>query len=87
MYITNKIKTGNEKKSVSLYIIIPLSSAFIEVQSYIRYLYRTNLHEGVIRDVERQRRRQAENLYRLQQQIDLSKELKKSQLESISERD
>lgn len=38
-----------------------------------------NLHKGVIRDVERQKRRQAENLYMLQQQIDLTKELKKSQ--------
>ena len=33
--------------------------------------------------MERQKRRQAENLYRLQQQIDLSKELKKQQVSVI----
>jgi len=33
-----------------------------------------------LRDIERQKRRRAENLYMLQQQIDLSKELKKNQL-------
>lgn len=37
------------------------------------------LHEGVIRDIEQQRRRKAENIYALQQQIDLTKELKKSE--------
>ena len=35
------------------------------------------MHEGVIRDVERQQRRRAENLYQLQQQLELAKEIKK----------
>lgn len=37
------------------------------------------MHEGVVKDVERQRRRKAENLYILQQQIDLTKKMKKEQ--------
>ncbi|XP_042214119.1 protein PET117 homolog, mitochondrial-like [Homarus americanus] len=40
---------------------------------------RARLHEGVIKDVERQQRRKAENLYVLQQQADLTKQLRKEQ--------
>ncbi|KAG4067822.1 hypothetical protein HA402_010508 [Bradysia odoriphaga] len=42
---------------------------------------RDRLHEGVIRDVERQQMRKLENLYTLQQQVDLTRQLKK-ELES-----
>lgn len=35
------------------------------------------MHEGVIRDVERQQRRKIENLYLLEKQNDLTKQLKK----------
>ncbi|GAB0091832.1 uncharacterized protein DMENIID0001_067170 [Sergentomyia squamirostris] len=38
---------------------------------------RAKLHEGVIRDIERQQRRKLENTYRLQEQIELTKQLKK----------
>ncbi|XP_065338234.1 protein PET117 homolog, mitochondrial [Cloeon dipterum] len=38
---------------------------------------RDKLHEGVLRDIERQQRRKVENLYTLQKQIDLTKELRK----------
>lgn len=41
----------------------------------ILLIRRRKLHEGVIRDIERQQRRKAENLYNLQQQIDLTKQL------------
>lgn len=41
----------------------------------ILFRFREKVHEGVIRDVERQQRRKAENLYNLQQQIDLTKQL------------
>ena len=41
------------------------------------YCFRSKLHEGVIRDVERQKRRKMENAYVLQQQIDLTKNLRK----------
>lgn len=40
---------------------------------------RANLHEGVIKDVERQQRRKAENLYKLQQQEGLGKILRREQ--------
>ncbi|KAF4528637.1 hypothetical protein B566_EDAN012785 [Ephemera danica] len=40
---------------------------------------RAKLHEGVLRDVERQQRRRAENIYILQQQLELTKQLRKTQ--------
>ena len=50
-------------------------------QNYKQHLDREKLHDGVIKDVERQQRRKMENLYILQQQIELTKQLKKSQNE------
>lgn len=38
---------------------------------------REKMHEGVIRDVERQQRRKIENLYILEKQNELTKKLKK----------
>lgn len=38
------------------------------------------LHEGVVRDVEQQQRRKHENRYRVQQQIDITKQLKQMQV-------
>ena len=52
---------------------------FLSILFHFIFRFRKNLHEGVIRDVERQKRRRVENLYNLQQQIDLTKELKKQQ--------
>lgn len=43
------------------------------------YNFREKLHEGVVRDLERQQRRKTENTYVLQQQIDLTKQLKQMQ--------
>lgn len=40
---------------------------------------REKLHEGVIRDIERQQRRKMENIVVLQQQIDLTKQLRKDE--------
>lgn len=37
---------------------------------------REQLHLGVLRDIERQQRRKIENLYNLQKQLDLTKELR-----------
>lgn len=37
------------------------------------------MHSGVLKDIERRQRRKQENIYVLQQQIDLAKELKKQQ--------
>ena len=44
---------------------------------------RDRLHDGVIRDVQRQQRRKTENMYLLQQQIELTKQLKKSEDEQL----
>lgn len=38
---------------------------------------REKMHEGVIRDVERQQRRKIENVYLLEKQNELTKQLKK----------
>lgn len=35
------------------------------------------MHKGVLRDMEARQRRKTENMYTLQKQIDLTKELKK----------
>ncbi|EFN83763.1 protein PET117 homolog, mitochondrial-like [Harpegnathos saltator] len=48
--------------------------------AYVHYKQsydRQQLHLGVVRDIERQERRKAENVYILQQQIELTKELRK----------
>lgn len=42
----------------------------------IKCSFRLKLHDGVLRDVERQQRRKHENTYTLQQQIDITKQLK-----------
>lgn len=53
---------------------------------YLKYSYsRDKLHEGVIRDVERQQRQKRENMYNLQQQIELTKQFKKTQLSVTSD--
>ncbi|XP_033608893.1 uncharacterized protein LOC117282614 [Cryptotermes secundus] len=44
---------------------------------------RDRLHDGVIRDVERQQRRKTENIYLLQQQLELTRQLRKSEDEQL----
>ncbi|KAF7279938.1 protein PET117 homolog, mitochondrial [Rhynchophorus ferrugineus] len=44
---------------------------------YKQYSDREELHRGVLLDLERREKRKAENIYNLQQQIDLSREFKK----------
>ncbi|XP_043284820.1 protein PET117 homolog, mitochondrial [Venturia canescens] len=46
---------------------------------------REQLHIGVIRDIERQQRRKAENLFRLGQQIDITKEYQRNNPNVIKE--
>ncbi|CAH1375635.1 unnamed protein product, partial [Tenebrio molitor] len=41
--------------------------------------FRQQLHQGVLTDMERRQRRKQENLYVLQQQIDLAKEIRKEE--------
>ncbi|XP_026477916.1 protein PET117 homolog, mitochondrial [Ctenocephalides felis] len=54
-------------------------SAAVGIIGYVHYNQnedREKLHEGVIRDVQRQQQRKRENLYLLQKQIDLTNQLK-----------
>lgn len=41
------------------------------------FIFREKMHEGVIKDIERQQRRKIENLYMLEKQKELTKQLKK----------
>uniref|UniRef100_A0A0K8TQU4 Protein pet117 log mitochondrial n=1 Tax=Tabanus bromius TaxID=304241 RepID=A0A0K8TQU4_TABBR len=53
-----------------------ISFSIIGYVHYKQIEDRAKLHEGVIRDIERQQRRKLENTYALQQQIDLTKKYK-----------
>ncbi|XP_013110732.1 protein PET117 homolog, mitochondrial [Stomoxys calcitrans] len=67
---------------------LTLAASFIVSGAIIGYVHlkqttdREKLHEGVVRDVERQQRRKMENTYVLQKQIDLTKQLKQLQQQS-----
>lgn len=52
-------------------------SEWINNVAYNILICSEKLHEGVIKDIERQQKRKTENIYMLQQQIDLTKQLKK----------
>uniref|UniRef100_A0A2R5L5B5 Protein pet117 log mitochondrial n=1 Tax=Ornithodoros turicata TaxID=34597 RepID=A0A2R5L5B5_9ACAR len=56
---------------------VTVSLGIIGYVHYRQQVEREQLHEGVIRDVERQRMRQIENLHVLQKQKDLAKQLAK----------
>ncbi|XP_059616473.1 protein PET117 homolog, mitochondrial [Phlebotomus argentipes] len=65
------------KTTLSLSCVVSLG-----IIGYVHYKQqsdRSKLHEGVIKDVERQQRRKLENTYRLQEQIELTKQLQKEQ--------
>ncbi|XP_024873469.1 cytochrome c oxidase assembly factor-like [Temnothorax americanus] len=60
----------------------------VGIIGYVHYKQaydRDQLHLGVIRDIERRERRKAENVYVLQQQAELEKELRRG--EAIREND
>ncbi|XP_019870380.1 protein PET117 homolog, mitochondrial [Aethina tumida] len=48
---------------------------------YRQFYDRQQMHEGVLRDIERRQKRKAENLYNLQKQIDFTKEIKRNREE------
>lgn len=62
---------------------VTTSVGIISYVHYKQHLDRDRLHDGVIRDVQRQQRRKMENMYLLQQQIELTKQLKKSEDERL----
>ncbi|EDW64036.1 protein PET117 homolog, mitochondrial [Drosophila virilis] len=61
---------------VTLSLAVCVSSAIIGYVHYKQSDDRYKLHQGVLRDVEQQQRRKHENRYNLQQQIDMTKQLK-----------
>ncbi|KAH8263376.1 hypothetical protein KR044_007850, partial [Drosophila immigrans] len=61
---------------ITLGAAIGVSAAIIGYVHYKQSEDRLKLHEGVLRDVEQQQRRKHENRYALQQQIDITKQLK-----------
>ncbi|KAL7739394.1 hypothetical protein ACLKA6_002460 [Drosophila palustris] len=64
---------------ITLGTAIGISAAIIGYVHYKQSEDRLKLHEGVLRDVEQQQRRKHENTYALQQQIDMTKQLKTMQ--------
>lgn len=54
------------------------SSQFTQTVFLILFKSRENLHKGVLRDIERQKHRH-ENTIKLQQQIELTKQLRETQ--------
>ncbi|XP_014221373.1 protein PET117 homolog, mitochondrial [Trichogramma pretiosum] len=54
-----------------------ISGGIIIYVHYKQESDRENLHLGVIKDLERQRRRKIENIYILEQQSELTKQLRK----------
>ncbi|CAD7078708.1 unnamed protein product [Hermetia illucens] len=70
--------------STAKLVLISSCIASAGIIGYVHYKQtadRRKLHEGVLKDIERQQRRKLENTYMLQQQIDLTKKLKKDLIE------
>ncbi|KAF5298148.1 hypothetical protein FQA39_LY02572 [Lamprigera yunnana] len=68
---------------LSLFTASVTSLSIIGYVHYKQELDRSKLHEGVIKDVERQQRRKAENIYVMQQQMELTKQLKHADLDYL----
>ncbi|XP_017046315.1 protein PET117 homolog, mitochondrial isoform X1 [Drosophila ficusphila] len=69
---------------VTLGMAVTVSTAIIGYVHYKQSADRLRLHDGVLRDVEQQQRRKHENTYSLQQQIDITKQLKAKEASSNS---
>ncbi|CAH1644357.1 unnamed protein product [Spodoptera littoralis] len=64
----------------SKFVLLLSCSVTLGIVSYVHIKQQTDrerMHEGVIKDVERQQRRKIENLYILEKQNELTKKLKK----------
>ncbi|KAH0554175.1 protein PET117 homolog, mitochondrial [Cotesia glomerata] len=57
-----------------------LTVGIIGYVHYKQHEDREQLHLGVVRDIERQERRKAENVYLLEQQRELTKKLKRDEI-------
>ncbi|KAI8034935.1 protein PET117 homolog, mitochondrial [Drosophila gunungcola] len=69
---------------LTLGMAVTVSTAIIGYVHYKQSADRLRLHDGVLRDVEQQQRRKHENTYTLQQQIDITKQLKAREATSNS---
>ncbi|XP_053602194.1 protein PET117 homolog, mitochondrial [Plodia interpunctella] len=62
-------------------LVLGLSCAVtLGIVAYVHVKQQTDrhkMHEGVLKDIERQQRRKIENLYMLEKQNELTKEMKK----------
>ncbi|XP_067625936.1 protein PET117 homolog, mitochondrial [Eurosta solidaginis] len=61
---------------ISLVLSVGFAGGVIGYVHYKQSSDRARLHEGVVKDIERQQRRKIENTYLLQKQIDLTTQLK-----------
>ncbi|KAK7084061.1 hypothetical protein SK128_009225 [Halocaridina rubra] len=72
---------------MSLASKVTLGGACLLTAGVVTYVHRKQnidkqkLHEGVIKDIERQQRRKTENIYLLQKQADLTRQLQQEQRE------
>ncbi|XP_053696460.1 protein PET117 homolog, mitochondrial [Sabethes cyaneus] len=65
--------------ATSKIVLLGASVSSLGIIGYVHYRQnydRAKLHEGVIRDVQRQQQRKIENTYNLQQQIERTKQLR-----------
>ncbi|XP_055603367.1 protein PET117 homolog, mitochondrial-like [Uranotaenia lowii] len=65
--------------STSKVVFLAACAGTAGIIGYVHYRQnydRAKLHEGVIRDIQRQQQRKIENTYNLQQQIELTKQLR-----------
>ncbi|XP_017004750.2 protein PET117 homolog, mitochondrial [Drosophila takahashii] len=69
---------------ITLGMAVSVSTAIIGYVHYKQSADRLRLHDGVLRDVEQQQRRKHENTYTLQQQIDMTKQLRAREASSSS---
>ncbi|XP_037708381.1 uncharacterized protein LOC119546278 [Drosophila subpulchrella] len=69
---------------ITLGMAVSVSTAIIGYVHYKQSADRLRLHDGVLRDVEQQQRRKHENTYTLQQQIDMTKQLRAREASSNS---
>ncbi|CAG0916848.1 unnamed protein product [Notodromas monacha] len=68
----------------ALAVSLVISGAIIGSVHYKQQLDRSRMHDGIIRDVERQQRRKIENTYRLQEQRELAKVLRNQDEDEIN---
>lgn len=71
MFTTSSIQTGT----------LPIQK-FTSSKLNKKLVFRDKLHQGVLNDIERRQRRKAENVYNLQKQLDMAKDLRKAESSS-----